>query len=327
MTLIRGLMKSELAIGNFMQPNQHLNVINTRYFPQEHILKIHAKKLAKMFRVTLCQAQEMLSFYYECNDWTELKHCARHSVTYRRNLLTTGACNQDARRMRRIMNEHLNTGSLDISSLNVNELRVGSVAHYLANKDLASLFDDEITHIFNTLYENQTEAPLYTPSILLQTLNNSSSTLFSKKGSDRHWLYDYRYGTKLYCHAVSSNKKRTFLIREFDCSFNPPVSPTNNPNKLQKSFEFMRKKSWYPNYVISYLSHIAKDLVKHTNFDEIAIYRIDNKELVKINERLSSKDGTKTIVHELLKAGAKTSAKIGYPCLVLDIRTSRLLGS
>lgn len=39
-----------------------------------------AKFLSRELPVTLCQAQEMISFYYGCDNWKNLKNCVKKQL-------------------------------------------------------------------------------------------------------------------------------------------------------------------------------------------------------------------------------------------------------
>lgn len=309
-----------------------LNPCETRYFPQTHILKLHAKKISKQFSISLCQAQEMLAFYYECENWSELKHCANNSVTYRRNISVSGGCNQEARHLRQILDEHLRTGELDVNSLRDLKLQPDTIAHYLYNRELHKLFDDEIIHLYYVIYENQT-APLHDPASVIISWNNCASSLFLWRGVSRQWMYDYRYGTKLYCNDVQIQKKRVFVIREFDCYFYPPhysdLSLKVDCNSTRRSFGFMRRKDWYPKYALSYFSKVAADLALHTTFDAVAIHRLDNIDLFDRKHGITPIEGANKVAKSLIDKGATTleffgdgDGRIG---LCIDLNNIRLL--
>ncbi|EMK2347918.1 hypothetical protein V8P29_002471 [Vibrio fluvialis] len=321
------------AIGKIMSSLKNLEVLGTRYFPQLHIIKLHAKILANQFSISLCQAQEMLAFYYECGSWSELKYCVNHSITYRRNRMSTGCCHHEAQRLRQVMDDHLKSGTLDVSSLSKLNLQPNTIAYALFNRELYKLFDDEISHLYYHIYEDH-PVPQYTPMMAAMSFDNSASNLFLWDIGSRSWMHDYRYGIKMYCNDVHIQGKRVFVIRELDSYFFPPYQRGGSSldelsNNIDKSFGFMQRKDWYPKYILSYLSKVAVDLARHSDFDTIAVHRVHNIDLFRKKNGVTSVEGMNTIAKALIDAGAIPLEFFGHPDgrmgLSIDLQTSRLL--
>lgn len=322
------------TIGKFMSSLKNLDALGTRHFPQLHIIKLHAKILANQFSISLCQAKEMLAFYYECGSWPELKHCVSHSITYRINHLETGYCHHEAQRLRQIMDRHLQSGELEVSSLGKLNLQPNTIANALFNRELHDLFDDEIFHLHYTIYEDQS-VPRHPPISVARSFDNSASNLFLRKVLSRSWMYDYRFGTKMYCNDVRTQGKRVFVIREFDSFFFPPYqhqlegSMRDMSCNIKRAFDFMHRKDWFPKYVLSYLSKVANDLAVYSDFDSLAIHRVNNIDLFRKNNGVTSVDGMKTIARELINAGATPLEFFGEPDgrmgLNIDLQLLRIL--
>ena len=276
----------------------------TRHYPKLSTLEIHAGKLAERLSVQLSHAYEMLAFYYNCRNWTELKSCASQSIAKRENNKGCGHCHRQASDIRELLAHDIQTGKLDVDSLNKITLQPDSIACHLYNQSLNHLFDDEIFHIHSVIYE-ESNTPRNTPLSVVSTINNSISTLFNQATCfGGQWLYDYRYGTKIYCSTKLVGDKKTLIIREFDSLFYPPTQKQNLIYEYKKSFELMVNKSWFPKYVLSYLSWIIKNSVANTDIDSIAIYRICNIDLMTSRRSITAQRGIEHIAKGLINLGA-----------------------
>lgn len=315
-----------------MSSLKNLDALGTRHFPQLHIIKLHAKILANQFPISLCQAKEMLAFYYECESWSELKYCVNNSITFRVNSLEAGRCHLEAQHLRQVMEGHLQSGELDVSSLAELSLQPNTIAYALFNRELHTLFDDEIYHLHYEIYDAQS-VPLYNPITAVMSFDNCASKLFLWNAFSNSWMRDYRYGIKMYCNDVRTQGKRVFVIRELDSFFYPPyqrdVYGEDLHNNIKGAFNFMFKRDWYPKYILSYFSKVANDLALHSDFDAIAIHRVHNIDLFRKNNGVTSVDGMNTIARELINAGATPLEFFGEPDgrmgLNIDLQLLRIM--
>ena len=308
-----------------------------RYYPKLSTLEIHAGKLAERLSVQLSHSYEMLAFYYNCRNWTELKLCISKSIATRENTRECGYCHLDASHIRKLMAHDIRTGRLDVASLGKVDLQPDSIASHLYNHNIEDLFDDEIIHIHNVIYSDS-NTPSYCPLDVIGSINNSMSTLFKFRPSPINmgrWMYDYRYGAKLFCNKIESNGKKVLIIREFDCLFYPPAIKPSLAG-YQHSFDYMRRTDWYPKYILSYLGWIIFDLATNSDIDTIIIHRLLNVDVMniikteckkKFTYAVSEKPGVNFIANKLISIGAKprhlfdaADTRVG---LALDIRAVR----
>lgn len=310
-----------------------------RHYPKLSTIEIHAGKLAERLSIQLSHAYEMLAFYYNCRNWTELKHCVSKSIAYRENTKECGNCHLDSSHIRKLMAHDIRIGRLDVSPLEKVALQPDSIASHLYNHNIEDLFDDEITHAYNVIYAGY-QTPSHRPLDVIDSINNSISTLFKLHTSPVNmgrWMHDYRYGAKLFCNRIESNGRKVLIIREFDCHFYPPaINPSFSG--YQSSFDYMRRTDWYPKYILSYLGWIIFDLATNSDIDTIIIHRLLNIDIMniintecskKLSYTVSEKPGVNFIANKLVSIGATPQHLFGAADtrvgLALDIRAVRFI--
>jgi len=220
-----------------------LNNVGPYQFPPEFRIRNQASFLVKKLTVTLCQAQEMVSFYYGCKSWKDLMHFS--SIATIPPDALNDYDNADANHFRDEIQKLIDSNwKPSLTKINNLTLIPHSVSHSIANGNLKSLYDEEVIALYYHIYEDDKE-PKYSIYNALRYADNSILThIHQRKNSNVQsgHLTDHRYGFTIYYMFQIKGDSIRLIIRESDSLFYPS-------SKEHTHF----KKEWFVNYTYEYI--------------------------------------------------------------------------
>jgi hypothetical protein len=276
------------------------------HFPPLHKIKQHVKFLSKNLPVTLCQAQEMVAYFQHCNNWSELKDSVEHGMRLQKGYRDPeiGVCHMEASNLRRKLSDLLRSDwDSGIESLSKLPLIKQTISHSIYNNRLDWLSDEEVSHLYYHLYEDNEDSPRHNLPHVLSGYDNNFLNLFHNCKTlafGRHF-YDHQYGLKLFCYKEHEDGKLTYIIREFDSYLRPP-------NKIYTKSDFVNRP-WFVNYVVGYINNLIEILTSHGQCGELILYKVQNEYFI-VNGVIGKPLWIKEIYQKLLNQDA---AKYKFP--------------
>jgi hypothetical protein len=249
------------------------NDLDSHQFPPTFRIYNQAKFLAKRLPVTLSQAKEIISFYYDCKNWKDLMHFASTS-TAPSNLFKEYDNAEIVVYREKLAN--LIESNWDANLIAVKELSLipYTVSHCLSSKNLKALLDEEIVSLYYHIFEGETE-PQYNIYDALAFADNSILTHIRHKSSGpnrRGHMTDHRFGFTFYYNFEIQGDSIRLVIRELDTLFGPSVR--------EHFYNSLFKKAWFINYTYGYLQHLIKCLQKEFNSGKVVLHRVFNHDCI-----------------------------------------------
>jgi hypothetical protein len=243
---------------------------STYQFPPEFRIRNQAKFLVKKLSVTLGEAQEMISYYYQCNSWSELMSFA--SIAVAPPELIKNYDSVDASDFRNEIQKLISSGwKSNINAVKKLALIPHSVSHSIANNNLESLYDEEIIALHYHIFEGEKE-PQYDIYEALSHADNSILTHIRHRKNREHprgHLTDHRYGFTMYYMLQLNGNSIRLIIRELDTLFSPPS---------QEHTHF--KKEWFVKHTHGYLKHLINCLEVEYTSGEVVLHRVYNHDCI-----------------------------------------------
>lgn len=253
-----------------MNLSQNLNFYQ---FPAMFRIKDKAKFLTRNLPVTLCQAQEMISFYYGCENWLELQKCVKAST--KPNRLERVLDNIDAGNYRKQVCKLLSSNwGTKLSNVHRTKIIPDTILHSLVNNNLMKLYDEEIIDFYESIYEGETTPQNDLHTVLNRVDNSILTSIFSnlKNTKQNEHMTDHRFGFTFYYNFQINGDSLRLVIRELDTLFRPPTE--------MNFYHSLYKKEWFLNYTYGYLKYLINSLKTEFKSGEVVLHRVYNHDCI-----------------------------------------------
>lgn len=234
-----------------------------------YIYRDHAKFLRDSLPVSLCQAKEMISYYYKCSSWEELMDCAPTSREFDNY--------EDAQECKRQLQSAINSKwNSQMGLVNNLPLLPNTISEIVSKMEFGRLLDDEVFQLHHAIFEG-CEEPIYSMYEALERADNNILTkiyMMKEKGEEKknNHLLDYRFGLEIYYNLFLEGDNIKMILREVDSLY-------YRSNKLDRACS----RSWFVNYIAGYISILFNRLKLFCNSPEIILQRVNGIDVVNLD--------------------------------------------
>lgn len=234
-----------------------------------YIYRDHAKFLRDSLPVSLCQAKEMISYYYKCSSWEQLIEHAPASRAF--------DSYEDAQVCRRQLQSAINS-KWDSQKELVNKLPLlpNTISEIVSKMEFGRLLDDEFFQLHQAVFEG-CEEPKYSMYEALECADNNILTkihMLRERGDEEenYHLQDYRFGLKIYYNLFLEGDNIKIILREVDSLY-------YRSDKLDRACS----RSWFVNYITGYISILFNRLKLFCDSPEVLLHRVNGIDAVNLD--------------------------------------------
>lgn len=238
--------------------------------PSRREAKTHASHIAHTFNLKLTEAQEIVSYIYNCSDWAELVKNENLENTKGNYCFLSSKSELDK------FDEYVSPHIYSIKAYIENGHYIqGSLLERVAFKDYRKIPNHIITGIVEN-YGNVESSELidmlgYSDETFNSILHRKQSSLNSNINANLVSVY---YGQSFYAYYTFNKNNLYVLSREWDLHIFRPSDSTDAT--LTDNIHSVCSRKWYVNYMIGYLKQLVQQFRLGGYSGKVRICRIQN---------------------------------------------------
>ncbi|MGB0893788.1 MAG: hypothetical protein ACPGUD_05220 [Parashewanella sp.] len=240
-------------------------------YPSFREAKAHAKFISKTFNLKTTHGQEIVSYMYDCNDWSTLKDRCDNSEKFPDVEFTFLADADELLKFEQLIEPILPQLKSELES---SQYVSGSLLERIVNKQITKISGNIISKIIfeaEEANESTFESISQTIGLCDDTFNHLLYCENNRYFNNTH-LHPEHFQQKMYMYYdFNGNKKLDLRIREWDLVILKPSATLS----LERMFSACSRK-WFQDYMIGYLKYLVQQCRQAGYEGTVKIYKIQN---------------------------------------------------